>query len=111
MSWSGLPEHPIANHNYTIDGNQVVNEVDFYCLLGEAFFGYRGYFGQDSHGLKDCFAEIYLHNPEKPLVEPGATVTVFNHQALCEVLNEIDEDYASYLVGVFKQNGFEVIMK
>src|SRR5687768_8028141 len=51
LSWTGLPRQRIPSFNYIIDGDQVTTDLDFYCLLGETFFGYRGYFGQDLHGF------------------------------------------------------------
>src|ERR1700741_3651560 len=59
LSWTGLPGKKIKSFNYTIEGTQVNDDLDFYCLLGETFFGYRGYFGQDAYGFNDCFSEIF----------------------------------------------------
>src|SRR5688572_22026573 len=51
LSWTGLPDNKIKSSDYIIGGKQVNSDLDFFCLLGETFFGYRGYFGQDSYGF------------------------------------------------------------
>jgi hypothetical protein len=103
LSWSGLPRQRIISSYYIIDGNQVTLKLDFYCLLGETFFGYRGYFGQDSHGFNDCFSEIFIF--EKPTVESGAKVIFKNSAQIKEVLNE---EIFFYIVESFKLHGFDV---
>src|SRR5712671_442374 len=48
---TGVPKGTMPIRNYAIDGNEINNSVDLYCLLGQIFFGDRGYFGQDLDGL------------------------------------------------------------
>jgi hypothetical protein len=104
LSWSGLPTQEIKSFNYIIDAGQINHALDFYCLLGETFFGYRGYFGQDSAGFSDCFSEIYAQVQSKIVVEKGAKVTINSSQQLEKVLNE---EYF-YIIEIFQRNGFEL---
>lgn len=103
LIWSGLPKKKIASGNYLIDGNQIKSDLDFYCLVGEVFFGYRGYFGQDSHGFNDCFCEIAIF--EKPIVENGAKVILKNNRIIKEI---IDEVIYEYLIHTFQKYGFDL---
>jgi hypothetical protein len=83
----------------------VTTDLDFYCLLGETFFGYRGYFGQDFHGFNDCFSEIAIHEKTIVVVEKGARVTISNSEQFKKVLNE---EYFSDVIETFRKQGFEV---
>lgn len=89
LFWTGLPRKKIPSFNYIIDGNQVATELDFYCLLGETFFGYRGYFGKDSHGFNDCFSEIAIHKNTSTTVENGANIVIKASRQLKEILTEV----------------------
>lgn len=91
-----------------MDGSQVKHEVDFYCLLGEVFFGKEGYFGQGPDGFNDCFSEIHMQNPNRPLVEPNESVTIKNKGQFEKVLNRKYEDYFSVFIADLKSTGFEV---
>ena len=102
--WTGLPDSKIKSFNYILDGNQVNTGLDFYCLLGETFFGYRGYFGQDSYGFNDCFSEIFMRTKEKETVEKGAKINFENSKQIRDVL----EDDFQYIIESFQRNGFKV---
>lgn len=102
--WTGLPGDKIKSFEYIIDGNQVTLDLDFYCLLGETFFGYRGYFGQDSHGLNDCFSEIFKRTKTNDIVEDGAKIRIQNSGQVRVAL----EDLFDYVVESFRKNGFVV---
>jgi len=104
LSWTGLPDKKIKSFNYIVDGNQVNSDLDFYCLLGETFFGYRGYFGQDSHGFNDCFSEIFIHEKTENTVETGAKVTIKNSGQIRDIL----QDEFQHIIESFKNKGFEV---
>ncbi|MEO1054219.1 MAG: barstar family protein [Bacteroidota bacterium] len=105
LQWSGLPSTPILAKTYEIDGQQIGSNVDYYCLTGEVFFGFRGYFGQDIDGFYDCFSEIYMFNPEKKLVKNGATVLFKNRDLIDNVLGE---DYLNELISIFVKRNFQV---
>ncbi|GHN02387.1 hypothetical protein WSM22_38760 [Cytophagales bacterium WSM2-2] len=104
LAWRGLPDQQIKAFNYIVDGSQVNSRLGFYCLLGESFFGYRGYFGRDSHGFNDCFSEIALFEKTKSLVEEGAKVTFKNSKQIREVL---DSEFESILQAL-QRAGFKI---
>ena len=104
LRWTGLPVSKIRSFSYVVDGNQVQSDVDFFCLLGEVFFGYRGYFGQDSEGFSDCFAEIFMKTNDKELAEKGAKVNFKNTTQVKSVLH----DNFHYIVESFRNAGVDV---
>jgi hypothetical protein len=73
-------------------------------LLGETFFGYRGYFGQDSHGVNDCLSEIFMRTKNKEVVEKGARIKIKNSRQVKDVLQVEFE----YLLESFQNSGFKV---
>lgn len=87
-----------------IDGNQVNSNLEFFCLLGETFFGYRGYFGQDSDGLNDCFSEIFSKTKDKELVETGTRIKIKNSEQVRDALQGV----FLYIVDSFRNNGIDV---
>jgi hypothetical protein len=105
LHWTGLPRQPIPAFDYIIDGNQIELDYDYYCLLGEVFFGYRGYFGMNLDAWYDCFSEIYIYEKTKPLVERGAKVIIKNSSQVKEALSE---DYFLETVTAFRAKGFDV---
>lgn len=110
IQWTGLPKKQIHQDNYIIDGLQISDETDFYCLLGEVFFGYRGYFGQDLYGFEDCFCEIGLYEKEKT-AESGSMLTIYHHFELAELLNTDLSDYFNIFLNILRDRGFEVVLK
>jgi hypothetical protein len=104
LSWTGLPDKKIKSFDYIIDGNQVNSNLDFYCLLGEIFFGYRGYFGQDPEGFRDCFSEIFMRTNDKGTVDKGANVRIKNSGQIRDVL----QDSFQYVIECFRDKGFEI---
>ncbi len=105
LYWSRIPRQPIPAFNYIIDGNQVESKYDYYCLLGEVFFGYRGYFGMNLDAWYDCFCEIYIYEKAKPLVESGARVIIKNSE---QVKDALSEEYFLEIVKGFRVKGFDV---
>ena len=97
---TGLPKGTIPNKNYTIDGSEINNSVDLYCLLGQIFFGDKGYVGQDLDGLDDCFCDLE--------VLPGTTLTIKNHEGLANVLNKKIDTYFTILIDIFKEHGLTI---
>lgn len=105
LSWTGLPDSKIKSHDYLLDGNQINSDLDFYCLLGEIFFGYRGYFGQDSYGLNDCFTEIFMTTKNKETVEKGVKLKIKNSGQLREAL----QDNFEYIIESFRDKGISTL--
>jgi hypothetical protein len=104
LSWTGLPDKRIKSFEYIVDGNQINSDLDFYCLVGETFFGYRGYFGQDSYGLNDCFSEILMQTKNHETVEGGAKIKIKNSGQVSDVL----QDEFQYIIESFRDKGFAV---
>jgi hypothetical protein len=110
LEWSGLPTKLIKCSNYVLDGAQVKNEPDLYCLLGEILVGERGYIGQDPEGFYDCFC-FSGYGPYEPLVKPHTTITILNKAPLEKGLNkhlQSDKSYFEILIENFTRAGFIV---
>ena len=104
LFWTGLPDKKIKSFNYIIEGNQVNSDWDFYCLMGETFFGYGGYFGQDPHGLMDCLSEIVRRTKDNETVEKGAKIIVKNSGQVRDVL----QDDFHYIIESLRDRGFGI---
>jgi RNAse (barnase) inhibitor barstar len=100
LFYTGLPKGIIPIKDYTIDGSEVNNSVDLYCLFGQIFFGDKGYFGQNLDGLDDCFIDLK--------VLPETTLTIKNHEKLANILNEKFDTYFTDLIDIFKEIGLKV---
>ncbi|CAA0179087.1 barstar family protein [Tenacibaculum maritimum] len=48
----------ISNGNIYIDLENINSESEMYCYLGEVFFGYRGYIGNNLSAFKDCLLDV-----------------------------------------------------
>lgn len=105
---SGIPNRTIPAFNYIIEGNQVTHDVDFFCLIGEVFFGYKGYFGGGIDAFEDCFIEIGMREPSKIVVEQGATVTIKHHKELAKVL---EDHYFDIILAIFQHRGFKLVLE
>lgn len=97
---TGLPKGTIPNKDYSVDGSEINDSVDLYCLLGQLFFGDKGYFGQDLDGLDDCFVELK--------VLPETTLTIKNHERLASILNMKIDKYFTMLIEIFKGHGLKI---
>lgn len=105
LLWSGLPKQKITSCDYVIDASEVSITLDFYCLLGEVFFGHKGYFGQDLDGFNDCFSEIFKFKKTTEIIDKGAKVIIKNPVHLKEVLTG---EIFSELLKIFERRGFLV---
>jgi hypothetical protein len=97
---TGLPKGTIPKKDYAVDGSEINDSVDLYCLLGQLFFGDKGYFGQDLDGLDDCFVDLK--------VLPETTLTIKNHERLASILNKKIDTYFTMLIDIFKGHGFKI---
>ncbi|KMJ43551.1 hypothetical protein AB204_19155 [Xenorhabdus khoisanae] len=50
--------------NASLDLEGVNNYLDFFCMLGEAFWGKRGYIGRDFHGFDDLLGDLSYEKAE-----------------------------------------------
>ena len=97
---TGLPKGTIPKTDYLINGDEIYDPVDLYCLLGQVFFGERGYMGQDLDGLHDCFIQLE--------VLPGTTLTIKNHIKVMTVLRKRFDNYFDVLLDTLKEHGLIV---
>lgn len=57
-----LNKKQFLKNNIVIDCRYILNELDFLCAVGEAFFGVGGYLGSDLHGFFDIISgNYYMH--------------------------------------------------
>ncbi len=94
-----------VNRTFSFDGNIIDDKWDFYCLLGEVFFGYRGYIGGDGNALLDCLNTLNINNPNH-----SSTIIFKNKNRISAILRNPQNkiDYFNYIVSDFKKNGFVV---
>ncbi|CDH27001.1 hypothetical protein XBJ2_110004 [Xenorhabdus bovienii str. Jollieti] len=52
----------ILNASLSLEG--INNYLDFFCMLGEAFWGKRGYIGRDFHGFDDLLGDLSYEKSE-----------------------------------------------
>jgi RNAse (barnase) inhibitor barstar len=94
---TGLPNGTLEKKDYKIDGDEIKEHVDLYCILGQTFMGEKGYMGQDLDGLHDCFLDLK--------VLPGTMLTIKNHDRLASVLRKRFDNYFEVLVDTLKEHG------
>ncbi|MFL9839185.1 hypothetical protein ABS768_16890 [Flavobacterium sp. ST-75] len=89
FKWTGIATSIIQNGVYVLDANLVSSRTDFYCLLGEVLFGYRGYIGAEGNALLDCL--IILSHSGK---EHNSILQIVNSKRLEEVfeVEKYDDD-------------------
>ncbi|MBD2799289.1 hypothetical protein ABLB84_07635 [Xenorhabdus szentirmaii] len=65
LYWQQIfPPEPDKILNASLDLNGVNNYLDFFCMLGEAFFGKHGYIGRDFHGFDDLLGDLSYRKSE-----------------------------------------------
>jgi RNAse (barnase) inhibitor barstar len=97
---TGLPLGTIPKADYLINGDEINDPVDLYCLLGQTFFEKRGYMGQGLDGLDDCFIQLE--------VQPGTTLTIKNHLKVKMVLQQRFDNYFDVLLDTLMEHGLNV---
>lgn len=105
LYWTGFGEKHQLNDKITIDGSAVKDVEGFYCHLGESFFGFRGYLGQDLDGLDDCVKMLNLSKTEQRVIE------IFNINQLKNVLNNKRKDNLAIVLGIFEERNFILSVK
>lgn len=82
-----LPLNKRTTLNPHINLDNVNNILDFFCMLGEAFWGRKGYIGKDFYGFNDLLGDltangnkinIYIKN-DKKLKEFLERISPINH--------------------------------
>ncbi|HBV17306.1 hypothetical protein [Chryseobacterium carnipullorum] len=67
LIWSGAPDE-FNDSSYNIDLSLVKSDIDFYNMMGDYFFGNRGYFGHDSYSFEDILDSINRNLKEKIII-------------------------------------------
>ena len=49
-----VTKQKVNNRTIALDFSEVNSLLDFYCLTGEAFLGYKGYIGGDGNAFSNC---------------------------------------------------------
>ncbi|GGX16396.1 hypothetical protein [Aquimarina muelleri] len=107
FKWSGLNKVITNDKTYLINCNEINDELDFYYLLGDAFFGYRGYMGGDGNALLDCLGVINVSNEKH-----NSKVYFKEYSKLEKLFKKYSPNYfKSILCQDFIDNGFEIVLK
>ncbi|WP_336960241.1 hypothetical protein [Chryseobacterium contaminans] len=64
LMWSGVPRK-LNKTFYEINLELVKSNADFYNIVGNYFFGDRGYIGHDSYSFQDSFNNIIRNSEQK----------------------------------------------
>lgn len=104
LYYSGIPRETKKNRTYIIDGLRVDNELDFYCLLGEVFFGSRGYFGQGIESFEDCLLEM------RPAEGHGSKIVFTSSRRIRSALNTYYPDEFDRVCTIFRKFGFDTFI-
>lgn len=60
LYWQQLfPKNKQTSIDVNLNLDNVNNYLDFFCMLGEAFWGRKGYIGRDFHGFDDQLSELH----------------------------------------------------
>ncbi|WP_327385305.1 barstar family protein [Streptomyces sp. NBC_01207] len=79
------------DENVSIDGLNITTKPSFYCALGEAVNGPRGYFGSNLDALADCLS------PKQRETTPPFTITWHNFE---ESHENLGDDFIKSLLSV-----------
>lgn len=59
LYWQQIfPNNKPTSIDVNLNLDSVNNYLDFFCMLGEAFWGRKGYIGRDFHGFDDQLSEL-----------------------------------------------------
>lgn len=103
-----IQTHFLPTSFVIVDGAVVKTKMDFYCHLGEVFFGKRGYLGCNLDALRDCISSFKVH-------ESNQTLYFQNFDQIERALNTpkhfklYGESYTEIILRIFRERGFEVI--
>jgi hypothetical protein len=93
----------ILEEKVSFDCSVAQTETDFYCALGEALFGNKGYLGKNLNALDDSLLE--MRKKEKRMPE----ISFKNFSHLEKILNNAKmPDYTNILFEIFKSRGCKV---
>lgn len=102
LEQSGIKYNNIKK-NIVIDCTHISDIPSLYCLLGEAFFGWKGYIGSNLDALDDSLINIKSN---------GKKITFLNSNILIKNIDttknikKYSESYISILTDIFSKHGF-----
>lgn len=100
LYWEKISQNnPVAREQIEIHGNQIICPEDLYCTLGENFFGYRGYIGQDLDGFDECLKAVVYNQNKKPQIK------IYHH-------TDLENNFLSFPFhgqGSYKQHFMEIL--
>ncbi|CAA0143702.1 hypothetical protein AQ1689_100075 [Tenacibaculum maritimum] len=94
FKWSGIYLGKLKASEFSLNFEDIESVVDFYCLLGETLFGYRGYIGMDMMGFDDCIQYIYKANN--------------NHSTKLILKNYRKLEFLNFHMEILKRFGFKI---
>lgn len=93
-----------AGNSFEIDCNRIWSELDFYCLIGEVFFGRTGYLGGEDNAFLDCLNALV-----RGKLDHGSKIIVRDLNTLkSNVSPEFENHLKSFLLPDFEKRGFKV---
>jgi len=96
--WTGVASHINLKNEYVIDGKLINHPIDLYCVLGQVFFGDKGYFGTEINSFVDCLSQLELE-------ENNSVIKIFHYNELDERLSNF-RGYKGYLQTIIEE--FEI---
>jgi hypothetical protein len=98
---------PDSNPIFTLKGDFVKDEDDFYILMGEAFFGNKGYMGSNLHALNDMLITYRIANKSIHLaLKPTLVLENYPH-----LLRTLGAEFMWHIDDIFNNRGFLIIKK
>jgi hypothetical protein len=103
--YGGLRNKNKFKDKYIVDFDFVKEEIDIYCLLGEVFFGNKGYMGTELNSFIDCliFYKFEKINELSKIVLEIKNYKKFLHKK--SMKQNIDN-----IISEFRISGFQVII-
>lgn len=87
---------------YTVDGKDIKGWADFYCLLGEIFYGDNGFLAIGADSLEDILIDIAPRS-----ISDRSTIHFENST---ELRKRLGDGYLDMLVHIFEKSRFQVLL-
>ncbi|CAA0202638.1 hypothetical protein [Tenacibaculum maritimum] len=100
-----ITKHKLNRKKYIIDFEYVNSLLDFYCLIGETFLGYKGYMGGDGNAFLDCLSFIRQNkNDDSEIFVMFKNFHLINKR----FKNNLDllKEFKTNIIDDFENNGF-----
>lgn len=104
-----ITRNTLSRKSYHIDLKEINSVIDFYCLIGESFFGYKGYMGGDGNAFSDCLY-LSVRNSEIQKFQ-----IIFKNFSLIreQCKNDIDSvnEIRNFIIRNFEDNNFNIVLE